>query len=73
MVGTGDTVGSKERDDLEGSEASSVLEARQESGDVALGLRNETVDGGSGGIGATSKELELGCSLHDEGCKYSKV
>ena len=63
MVRTGNSVGSKEGNDLEGREATSIVEAGQDRSHVILRLGNEAVDGGGSGVGATGKELELGCSL----------
>ena len=59
MVRTRNGVRSKERDDLEGREASCIVEAGQNVGDAVLGLRDETVNSGGGRVGTTGKELEL--------------
>ena len=63
VVGTGNGVGSEEGDDLEWRESSSVIETLKNVGDAILGLGDQTVDSRSGGIGATSKELETRCTL----------
>ena len=63
VVGTGNGVGSEEGDDLEGRESSSVIETLENVGDAVLGLGDQTVDSRSGGIGATSEELETRCTL----------
>ena len=63
VVGTGNSVGSEEGDNLEGRESSSVIETLENVGDAVLGLGDQTVDSRSGCIGATSEELETGCTL----------
>ena len=63
VVGTGNSVGSEEGDDLEWRESSGVIETLKNVGDAVLGLGDQTVDSRSGGIGATSEELETGCTL----------
>ena len=63
VVGAGNSVGSEEGDDLEGRESSSVVETLKDVGDAVLGLGDQTVDSRSGRVGATSKELETGCTL----------
>ena len=59
VVRTRNGVRSKERDDLEGREASCIIEAGKNVGDAVLGLRDETVNSGGGRVGTTGKELEL--------------
>ena len=63
VVGTSDGVGSEEGDNLEGRESSGVIETLKDVGDAVLGLGDQTVDSRSGRVGATSKELETGCTL----------
>ena len=59
VVCTSDGVGSEEGDDLEGREASCIVEAGQNVGNAVLGLRDETINSGGGRVGTTGKELEL--------------
>ena len=59
VVRTRNGVRSKERDDLEGREASCIVEAGQNVGDAVLGLRDEAVNSGGSRVGTTGKELEL--------------
>ena len=66
MVRTRNGVRSKERDDLEGREASGIVETLQDLSNVVLGLRNETVNGGGSRVGAAGTELELRSTLLDE-------
>ena len=66
VVGTSDGVGSEEGDDLEGCEASGIVEPLQDLSNVVLGLRDETVNGGGSRVGATGTELKLGSTLSDE-------
>ena len=63
VVGTGNGVGSEEGDDLEWRESSSVIETLENVGDAVLGLGDQTVDSWGSRVGATSKELETGCTL----------
>ena len=63
VVGTSDGVGSEEGDDLEGRESSSIIETLKNVGDAVLGLGDQTVDSRGSRVGATSKELETGCTL----------
>ena len=63
VVGTSDGVGSKEGDDLEGCESSSVIETLKNVGDAVLGLGDQTVDSRGSRVGATSEELETGSTL----------
>ena len=66
VVGTSDGVGSEEGDDLEGREASGIVEPLQDLSDVVLRLRDQTVNGGGSRVGATGTELELRSTLSDE-------
>ena len=66
VVGTSDGVGSEEGDDLEGCEASGIVEPLQDLSDVVLRLRDQTVNGGGSRVGATGTELELRSTLSDE-------
>ena len=63
VVGTGNSVGSEEGDDLEGRESSSVIETLENVGDAVLGLGDQTVDSRGSRVGATSEELETGSTL----------
>ena len=63
---------SEERDDLEGSEASGILETLENLGDAVLRLRNETLDGSDGLVGATSQKLELRSTLKNSGVAISE-
>ena len=63
VVGTGNGVGSEEGDDLEWRESTGVIETLKNIGDAVLGLGDQTVDSRGSGVGATSKELETGCTL----------
>ena len=63
VVGTGNSVGSEEGDDLEGRESSSVIETLENVGDAVLGLGDQTVDSRSSRVGATSEELKTRCTL----------
>ena len=63
MVRTRNGVRSKERDDLEGRESSSVIETLKNVGDAVLGLGDQTVDSRGSRVGATSEELETRCTL----------
>ena len=75
VVGTSDGVGSEEGDDLEGRESSSVIETLENVGDAVLGLGDQTVDSRGSRVGATSKELETGCTLSFRGqrCEYKMI
>ena len=59
LVGTRDGVRGKERDDLEGREATSILETLENLGDAVLRLRDEALNSGDGLVGAASQELKL--------------
>ena len=65
-VSAGDVVGSEEGDDLEGREASGIVEPLQDLSNVVLGLRDQTVNGGGSRVGATGTELELRSTLSDK-------
>ena len=66
VVGTSDGVGSEEGDDLEGREASGIVEPLQDLSNVVLRLRDQTVNGGGSRVGTTGTELELRSTLSDE-------
>ena len=66
VVGTSDGVGSEEGDDLEGREASGIVEPLQDLSDVVLRLRDETVNGGGRRVGAAGTELKLRSTLSDK-------
>ena len=53
----------KERDDLEGSEASGIVETLENLGNAVLRLRNEALDCGDGLVRAAGQELNLGGTL----------
>ena len=63
MVGTSNRVRSEERDNLEGSKASGVIETLKNLGDIVLGLRNQAFDGSDGLVRATGQELETWSTL----------
>ena len=54
---------SKERDNFEGCEATSILKPRKDLADVVLRLGDEAIDGGGSRVGTTSQELKLGSTL----------
>ena len=56
---------SKEGDNLEGREASGVLEAVEDAGHAVLRLGDETLDSSDGLVGAASQELELRSTLKE--------
>ena len=63
VVGTGNGVGSEDGDDLEGREATGIVETLENSRDVVGRQGDETLDSRGSRILATSKELETGCTL----------
>ncbi len=71
LVGTGDGVGREESDDFIGREVASVLEPREDRGDVVLGLRDQTVHSRDSLVRTTSQELELRSTLLR--CKQNNI
>ena len=59
MVSTSDGVRSEERDDLEGSEASGILETLENLGDAVLRLRDQANDSRDSRVRTAGQELYL--------------
>lgn len=64
VISTGNTVRSQEGNDFTRTEVTSILEAREDLGDIVLGLGDETVDGRSSRVGTSSEELQLRGTLY---------
>lgn len=65
-------MGREERDNLEGREASSIIETLENFGDVVLRLRDQTIDGSDGLVRAASQELETRRTLQNVDVSMSK-